>query len=596
MKETKQAMIDPVGNLFVNREQEFEMYAEWIRHIPDMPSNSYALVGRRRTGKTAVLVRLYNHLFFKQERVMPVYISFAEYLNPKKPLTMIDVAEHFLSSYLLCYLAFQYRRPDLMQEKPRIDFIRTLAAELNDVVVIERLKMFDTALAEQTTSTSPVKVAINAPKTIAGLYNQFTAVIVDEFQVLTNVYDEKRNIWYDLTDSFQQCVDSRVAPMLVSGSAVSLLINQALRGLLTGRFNYWYLAPLSRDHTHDLAFRLAALVGVEMNAEFAEMLWQVTAGYPNNVENLMRSRSPARRRYPCLDALKEVLVYEVSNRLANTWQLYSAEFNEHIGLLNGDGLAKKVMLWVTKYPDPPIDAEQIAQAFDVTYDEAQAALLKLYQADIIDLVGWERYEGPGDPMLRRYIDYNFRWQLEKISEEQAVESLNDGYNKIRGDLNNALGEIGELYVGMVMRGFDDRSIDGTTYFNFPHAILLPKFESIEKRSGTVVAGDKVEIDVIGQWTQGDPIHNTTQRCAWLVEAKNWSEPIPLPEVEHFLKQAGQMQAKEKYDQVTLWFFSKSGFTKPAINALEKAGVLYSDWKAFFALARQFDLFGLPNRG
>ncbi|MEM7530915.1 MAG: hypothetical protein AAF639_01960 [Chloroflexota bacterium] len=64
MNTDKQAILDPVGDLFVNREQKFEMYAEWVRLLPNMPSNSYILVGRRWMGKTAVLVRLYNHLFY----------------------------------------------------------------------------------------------------------------------------------------------------------------------------------------------------------------------------------------------------------------------------------------------------------------------------------------------------------------------------------------------------------------------------------------------------------------------------------------------------------------------------------------------------
>ncbi|MEM7538709.1 MAG: hypothetical protein AAF639_41490, partial [Chloroflexota bacterium] len=60
MKTDKKALIDSLGDLFVNRKKEFEMYLdEWVGFIPDMPNNSHALVGRRRTGKTALLVRLY---------------------------------------------------------------------------------------------------------------------------------------------------------------------------------------------------------------------------------------------------------------------------------------------------------------------------------------------------------------------------------------------------------------------------------------------------------------------------------------------------------------------------------------------------------
>ncbi|MEM7533003.1 MAG: hypothetical protein AAF639_12560, partial [Chloroflexota bacterium] len=542
-----------------------------------------------------LLVRLYNHLFYEQERVMPVYITFATFLEQKGPPTTIEIGEHYLSCYLRCYLAFQYRRPELLSIKPEISEIEKVAREFDDIIVNDLLDTYHRLTKAKPDGDSTARFVVDVPRTVAELHGIISAVIIDEFQVLTDVYDKSREISLDVTNFCQWAVDSPIAPMLVSGSAVSLLITKALRGALTGRFNYWYLPPLARDDVHDLAFRLGAMMRMEMTIEFADMLWKVTAGYPNSIENLMRSQCPARRRYPSLDALEEVLIFEVSNRLANTWQHYSSEFVEHVDLLNGDGLAKKVMLWVTKYPEPPIDAAQIAKEFDVTYAEAQDALLKLYQADIIDVVSWERYEGPGDPMLRRYIEYNFRWQLEQISLEKAVQTLRDDYGKLRGDLNNALGEIGELYAALIMRSFDKREVDGETYFKAPHPVFLPKFDTLEKRGGTVVAGDKVEIDVIGEWQQVSDKSGQPQRCAWLVEAKNWSKPIPLSEVEHFFKQAGQMKEKQGYDQVTLWYFSKSGFTEPAVNALEKAGVLYSDWKHFFALARHFDLFGLPNR-
>ncbi|MBV7338923.1 hypothetical protein KFU94_64030 [Chloroflexi bacterium TSY] len=76
---------DLVGDLFVNRDDELEQYWEWAMRVPSPANSSQALVGRRRTGKTAILVKLFNRLYHEQEQVLPVFISFARYLHWDRP-------------------------------------------------------------------------------------------------------------------------------------------------------------------------------------------------------------------------------------------------------------------------------------------------------------------------------------------------------------------------------------------------------------------------------------------------------------------------------------------------------------------------------
>lgn len=91
---------DQAGDLFVNRQEVIDLFLQdWIARINVVPNNSWALIGRRRTGKTSVLVKLYNHLFYAQDRVIPVYITFAHFLDLGRPLTMLEVGEHYISSY-----------------------------------------------------------------------------------------------------------------------------------------------------------------------------------------------------------------------------------------------------------------------------------------------------------------------------------------------------------------------------------------------------------------------------------------------------------------------------------------------------------------
>ncbi len=108
-------MEDLVGDLFVDRHEELRLCRKWVEDIPKVPVNSLALAGRRRTGKTAILVKLFNELFCGQDRVLPVFITFADYLDRREPISFYDFAKEYFSGYLRCYLAFRHGKPMLVR-------------------------------------------------------------------------------------------------------------------------------------------------------------------------------------------------------------------------------------------------------------------------------------------------------------------------------------------------------------------------------------------------------------------------------------------------------------------------------------------------
>ena len=590
---------DLVGDLFVDRRRELDLFWEWATDIPNPARSSIALIGRRRTGKTAILIKFFNRLFHEQERVLPVFISFARYLHRRKPITSYDFAQEYFTGYVTSYLAFRHRQPTLPRSRPTLAQLRDLARDLKDDYVLELFQRYEEALDEPTPYTV-VQWVINFPMGHAAIRDMPTAMIVDEFQVLTNVYDPRQDIYQDLTDSFQWAADTNWAPLLVSGSAVSLLVEEALGGMLSGRFGYWYLYPLTREHAHDLVFRLGDTMGVETDEDLAEAIWQLTAGYPYSITCLMTSYSLARRRYPSLDALEEVLTFELTDTRGKLWQHYREEFAKYSELLNTGQTIKKVMFWAAKYPEEQIDAERVAGEIGIDVDAVQDALRKLHEADIVSRIGWTLYEGPGDPMLRRYIEYNYRREIEKLAPAEVVKDWEKEYKQLRGAMSNFVGEVAEVYVQAVMRRFDGRQVDGERYFNHLAPVQLPAFEEIERRGGIVTGGIPFEIDLTGEWTLPPPSIPPTGgeaeegRGAWLVQVKYTRAPVGEDAVRHFLAQTDAVVAKKDYAAVTRWYFCKQGYTAEAAGVLREAGVLFSDRVQFNALAKLCGFFGLPR--
>lgn len=595
MPEHIEPIEDLVGDLFVDRQEELRMCREWVENIPRESLNSFALVGRRRTGKTAILVKFFNELFGEQERVVPVFITFAHYLNRKETISYYDFAKEYFNGYLRCYLAFRYRKPVLVRQHVGFIELRKFAGQVNDAYTLELCELYEMYRAENDMAAahSLAQWVINFPMGYAATRNIPTAIIIDEFQVLTDVYDPIQQIHHDLTDSFQRAAETHWSPLLVSGSAVTLLVEEALGGLLSGRIGAWHLRPLTQEYTHDLVFRLGERYNIPVTEEFAEAIWQITGGYPYSVVRLLTSPSPATQAFPSLEALKTVMQSELADVNGKLWQHYDREFRKYSKLLNAGQTTRKVMFWATKYPEEQIDAERIAEEIGGSVEDVQTALHKLQQADIVTRVTWTLYEGPGDPMLRRYIEYNYHREIEKLRAAEAVKDWHTEYKRLRGQMNNFIGEVAEVYVEAVMGAFDRRAVDGMIYFNTVGTVTLPIFEKIERRGGIVTKGIPVEIDLTGEWTETTS-HESPTTSAWLIQVKYTRDPIGPEDIQKFLSQTDKVIAKKGYTNVTRWYFSKKGYTSDAAQGLQRAGVLYSTLEQFNALAKLVDFFGLPE--
>jgi len=324
------------------------------------------------------------------------------------------------------------------------------------------------------------------------------AIFIDEFQVLTNVYDPIQKVHRDLTNSFQRASESRWAPLLVSGSAVSMFVSDALGGMLQGRFGHYDLLSIPMGDTHTLVFRYGDQLGLEITDELAETVWQYTGGNPHSVRSLMTSQCPERSNYPDTEALKKVVEYELSNANGYLARHYSKEFEKYSDDLNHGTTTRRVMLWVTQYPDKKVDAAMASEALGIDQQVARESLEKLRWADVVEKDGISSYKGPNDPMLRRYIEYQHYTEVDKLGEEALFQDWAKEYERIMGQLSRTKGELGEMYARMVMGRFDNLEIAGA-YLNQNEPLLLPHFDTIERRGGTIASGIPIEIDIIGEW-------------------------------------------------------------------------------------------------
>lgn len=290
--------------------------------------------------------------------MVPVFVTFAHYLNRKEAITCYDFSDEYFSAYLRSYLAFRYQKPMFMRQNCDLRVLADFARDVSDSYALElyghyeRLRGYDDMAAAHRLA----QWVINFPMGYAATQNMPTAIMVDEFQVLTDVYDPIQKVHHDLTDSFQRASETHWAPLLLHFSYRSLCRSDLADDR---RLSVFRREPADRPVCGESGFSL-------------------------------------------LEALETVMQFELGDLNGKLFQHYDWEFRKYSDMLNSGQTTRKVMFWATKYPEEQIDAERVAEEIGSDVEEVQTALRKLQQADIVRRVSWTLYEGPGDPMLRRY--------------------------------------------------------------------------------------------------------------------------------------------------------------------------------------------------
>ncbi|MEM7533375.1 MAG: ATP-binding protein [Chloroflexota bacterium] len=567
----------------------------WASEVPKS-FRSQALVGLRRTGKTAILHKIFNRLYHEQDKVLPVYVSFGSYVRQtEKKIDAYKFATEFFEGYLRSYLAFEYRQPQFHQKKVNLTQLRAFAEKVSDKIALECLADFDININSKWTSgTSMADVVITMPSAMAKIYNKPTVVMIDEFQALTNVLDPSNNLYYDLTNFFQKASETQSAPLIVSGSSISMMVDEALTGALSGRFQSTHLEPLVEEYATDMMTRLAEVYNVQITENLILEIWEATKGYPYSIECILRDPRFVTPNIVDENWLETFFVETLTSSTSQLREHYHEEFGKYVSQLNR--FTRKILYWMIKNPERDIFADTIADELNIEEADVRQSLDQLQKGDVIRLTPSFNYTGPDDPMLRRYIEYHHQREVEKLSPEAALDDLRREINRVQGKANLRVGHLAEVIVAGVMDRFDGHQVDSAPYFGIDGIVLLPKMKQIDRREGVTKQGAQNEIDVIGEYAIPNPQPNgqrgKPKTGAWFVSVRYRGKKMGVDEVKKFIKHAAETQSEKQYAAVKRWYFSKQGFTNDAITLLQKECIYYSDVKQFNQLANLFGFLGL----
>jgi hypothetical protein len=566
--------------LFTGRKEELAYFLKWINDIKEEKSQSTAMLARRKMGKTAIMERLFNITFYKNDGVIPFYYEIKE-----TKMWIGDFCQDFFLTFIYQYIAFKtrksiYLKPDRgsnfdeiihIAKKEGLDYLTGIIENTAYALAHEKIDLLWNIVRE-------------APLTIAYRQKEFIVQMIDEFQFMNAmIYWDKRKSEDQLADTlaggYLSTAENKIAPLLVSGSWVGWLMKE-LSSMLPARFRNKILKTMPENEASEMLYKYSRFFEVPVTEETAYLLINLTEGSPFYISAVIRSDCPG-KDLTSLDGLTRTLEFETLDDegiIKATWMEYISSAFPQIN----DQNAKNIVLHLSKHRDRELTRKNLLDELELemTDGELEKKLKALVKADIINQGASNyRYRGVNDNIFDKVFrgvyeeeirEFDVRMIKKEYSEE--LENLKKQYNTLLGKFNFQKGYFAEYVIldrlKLHARKNNDLLKSITRYlpgdFNFCDYSRVWRYDSSPEYSRSF----SVDIFARSQFPADYSIVGEVKSR----DLKRFSKD----EVITFEKKFAEVKKMENIERVQGFIFSRSGFTKEAEDYCKEKGIACSE--------------------
>ncbi len=565
---------ESIGNpdLLAGREKEFALFNKWISRIPKRLSKSRAILARRKSGKTSFLQRIFNRLWSENGEVIPFYINISE-----KKMWLPDFAEQFYRAFASQYISFLERDEAMVREPLSLDAIRQYGLDNGNNSLVKDIDLIR-HYREQGSFDLAWDTASGAPHRHAGVSGVSFLVMIDEFQNTGEyIYMDEHHQHVDnsIPGTWHDLSESKLAPMLVTGSYVGWLINIIDTYLEAGRLKRYMMNPyLEPEAGLEAVYRYAAHYEESITNVAALQINRLCMSDPFFISCVIQSDFEG-KNLTSEEGVINAVHHEITDRaseMSMTWGEYIELSLKRINTVN----SKHIMLHLSKHADREWTPRELKQELRLEIDEKEIKKLlqNMVKADLIQRGGSDiDYRGLTDGTLALILRHRFEKEIATYQPNVETTDLKQDFGdeikrlkkekrSLRGMVNHLSGMMAEY---MLFNEFRSKkrfrlsryfeNVNPDVELNITDVVMRTKFERPD--------GKAMEIDVLA-----------TSARAWLlaVEVKKTKAPVGLPAVEDFLEKV-RVFADLRPDNVVLpAFFSVGGFTEDAMRFCEEKGI------------------------
>ncbi|MCU0286926.1 MAG: hypothetical protein MUF15_11065 [Acidobacteria bacterium] len=576
------ALKERIGNpeLFTGRKEEQAYFLKWINQIKDEKSQSSALLARRKMGKSALMERLFNITFYKNDGVIPFYYEIKE-----TKMWIGDFCVDFCLTFVYQYIAFKSRKHEYLKRFEQGNFDRAKKAALNEGLdyLVELIEGVEYSL-----HNDQIDILWNtvreAPKNIAARKNEFIVQMIDEFQFINAmIYWDKGKSKNQLADNlaggYLSTAESKIAPLLVSGSWVGWLMNLMIT-MLPSRFKYKYLENMPEEEAIEMVYKYSRFFDVPMTEETIYLLAKMAEGSPFYISSIIRSECKD-KDITTIDGLTRTLEFEtLDNRgvIKQTWMEYIASALPRINDRNG----KNIVLHLCKHRDRELTRKELRDELNLTMpdSELEKKLKALVKSDIIAQgTSNFRYQGVKDNIFDKvfrgvYEEEIREFDIRTIGKEyyEGLEKLKKEYNQLLGRYNSQKGHFAEYSIldRLLVHGREHNNLLKSITRYLPGDFNFSDFSRVWKYNSSPEYAKDFSVDIFARaQSPGD--------YSIICEVKNRDlKKFSKEEAVRFQVKYEEIKKIENLDKAVGFIFSRCGFTKEAEEYCKEEGIACSD--------------------
>jgi hypothetical protein len=573
------ALEERIGNpeLFTGRKAEMSYFLKWINDIKDRKSMSTALLARRKMGKTAIMERLFNITFFKNDGVIPFYYEVKE-----TKMWIGDFCQDFFLNFIYQYIAFKTRKSIYLKPDQGSNF--------DDIIHIaqkEGLEYLTSIIENAAYALTHEKIDLlwnivrEAPLTIAYRQKEFILQMIDEFQFMNAMIyrDKEMKVPADtLAGGYLSTAESKIAPLLVSGSWVGWLMKE-LSSMLPSRFRNKLIKNMPENEAEELLYKYSRFFDVPVTEETAFSLIRITEGNPFYISAVIRSDHPG-KDLTTIDGLTDTLEFETlddQGLIKLSWMEYMAKAFPEIN----DRHAKNIVLHLSKYRDRDWTRAELCEALNLEMPEKdlEKKLKALVKTDIINQgASNNRYRGVKDnifdKVFRGVYEEDIRQFSPKVIREEYSTELKEEkrrYKSLLGKYNWLKGYHAEfLILDRLLQARKNNELLKSVTRYLPGDFDFCDYSRVWKYHSSPEYAKVFTVDIFARSLDSDGY-------SIIGEVKNREiKKFSLDEIKEFEFKFAEIEKLENLERVVGFIFSRAGFTAEAEAYCEEKGIACSE--------------------
>jgi hypothetical protein len=528
-------------------------------------------------GKTAIMERLFNITFFKNDGVIPFYYEIKE-----TKMWIGDFCQDFFLTFIYQYIAFKTRKNEYLDPfiKSNLKRAKQDAKKEGLGFLIRRIEDVEKLIRDEQPGLLWEVVRI-APYSIAYTQKEFIVQMIDEFQFMNALIywdKEKENLAKTLAGGYLSTAESKIAPLLVSGSWVGWLMKE-LSSMLPARFRNKFIKNMPENEAEELLYKYSRFFDVPVTEETAFSLIRITQGNPFYISAVIRSDHPG-KDLTTIDGLTDTLEFETlddQGLIKQSWMEYMAKAFPEIN----DQNAKNIVLHLSKYRDREWTRAELREALNLEMPEKdlEKKLKALVKTDIISQ-GQSNFDYRGvkesifDKVFRGVYEKEIRNFSPKVIREEYSTELKEEkkrYKILLGKYNWLKGYHAEfLILDRLLQASKNNELLKSITRYLPADFEFRDYSRVWKYHSSPEYAKVFTVDIFARSLDADDY-------SIIGEVKNREvKKFSLDEIKEFQIKFAEIKKLENLEPVVGFIFSRAGFTAEAEAYCQEKGIACSE--------------------